>query len=352
MAAHSPIAIAGDDDQALYAFDFRGSSPDFLRSLHESGKYELLELPFSLRCTEPIVGAVHDVLRGAASVGNLSDRISKPYEYYPPHKEEDSRQYPNIKAVRTSVQSLTNNYFGRYILEQIRLIPTDEIKESHAEYFPTVVVIGPRQYLRQVQGYLEAQGYTCEGSEPGDPTKIVRFDVLQLLAKSPESNLGWRAVIELDNPSFAKNAIRESIVDQTPLHQLLPEDYITSIKAEIAALPDEPEAGVEVSSNKNDGAEDLSPTIRLTTYEGSKGLSGQHVFIVGLQNGDLPRKPKDISDLDICKFLVALTRTRKQCHLLHTSRWGAKKKQQSVFVSWVSARTENLYVTKEYWKNP
>jgi superfamily I DNA/RNA helicase len=58
------------------------------------------------------------------------------------------------------------------------------------------------------------------------------------------------------------------------------------------------------------------PTILLTSYKGCKGLSAGHVFIVGVHNGSIPKDAGDIKDVEISQFIVALTRTRKQCHIV------------------------------------
>ena len=62
------------------------------------------------------------------------------------------------------------------------------------------------------------------------------------------------------------------------------------------------------------------PTILLTTYKGCKGLSAGHVFIVGAHDGSLPKNRNAMEDREISQFVVALTRTRKQCHVL-SNKW-------------------------------
>ncbi len=61
----------------------------------------------------------------------------------------------------------------------------------------------------------------------------------------------------------------------------------------------------------------------LTSYVGCKGLSAGHVFVVGASNGDMPRDPNNIKDVEISQFIVALTRTRKQCHVI-SDKWFMK----------------------------
>lgn len=88
------------------------------------------------------------------------------------------------------------------------------------------------------------------------------------------------------------------------------------------------------------------PTIKLTSYVGCKGLSAGHVFIVGMNVGSMPKNPDEIQDLEISQFIVALTRTRKCCHIL-SSKWlispmDANGNYQqpapvSPFLSWIGA---------------
>ena len=76
----------------------------------------------------------------------------------------------------------------------------------------------------------------------------------------------------------------------------------------------------------------------------------QHVLAVGLPEGDLPRRPAAVDDLEVCKMIVAITRTRKLCHLLYTRRWANQAKQPSPFVAWIRPeRCDFVKVTKEYF---
>ena len=60
----------------------------------------------------------------------MTGRIDKPYRYYEPLKGADSREYPRIDLVKTTVQRGNANYFGRYIEEAIRSIPEAHIEEA------------------------------------------------------------------------------------------------------------------------------------------------------------------------------------------------------------------------------
>jgi ATP-dependent DNA helicase UvrD/PcrA len=344
LATRSPIVIAGDDDQALYSL-LRSSSPEFIRARYGGGAYARFALPFCMRCPEVIVRAVGDLVERAQAEGRLGRRIAKPYEPYPPRKGMDSVRYPRIRVVQTSVQSLRANYFGRYIAAQIDAIPIEEITEAHKGRFPTVLVIGPGQYLRQVRSHLEANGYQCGATSAGEPVAIRREEGLAILRAQGDANLGWRILLETDNPSFHTEAVRVSVADRLLLIEIVPPEYRDRILAEAAAYeepPETPPPTVEVDPAR--------ATIKFASFEGSKGLSAQHVFVVGLHEGDLPRRAAAVDDLEVCKMIVAITRTRKQCHLLYTRRWANHAKRPSPFLAWIRPeRREFIKVTKEYW---
>ena len=88
------------------------------------------------------------------------------------------------------------------------------------------------------------------------------------------------------------------------------------------------------------------PTILLTSLIGCKGLSAGHVFLVGVHNGSIPKDANAIKDVEIAQFIVALTRTRKQCHIV-SNEWlvapkdkkgnWVQKFQKSTLVSWIPA---------------
>jgi hypothetical protein len=345
LTTKSPITIVGDDDQALYS-QLRGSSHEFIRNLHQSGEYERFELPFCMRCPEVVVAAISDIVEAARKTERLQGRIAKPYNYFPPQKEADSKRYPTIRIVATSTQQSKANYMGRYIGEVIRQIPSEEIQESRKEGFPTVLIIGPVHYLRPVATHLSSEGFRLEIKEDSGQRTFECPDALAILQENPESNLGWRIMLEIDPPPFRTKIIRNSVNEAIPLIGLLPGDYRDKILAEAKEWSEEPEVAEAAE------AEDVSlPTVKLTSFEGSKGLSAQHVFVLGLQEGELPRDRQNIADLEICKFIVALTRTRKQCQILYTWRFGGTPRRPSIFLDWIrAARKESISVDKTYWE--
>lgn len=342
-----PILIVGDDDQALYCI-LRNSDPDFIRTLYKDENFVKFELPFCLRCPEAVISIFRNIVSKAVNNGLLAKRINKRFDYFAPIKRGDSEKYPKVNIVKSTIQRspINGNYWGRYILEEIKKIPAGEINDSQGKKFPTVLIIGPNYYSKTVTPVLDDAGYEYQIKNDKQELEISLDDGLKLLKKDEKSNLGWRIVLETVKPDFYSDAISKCLLQNAPLATLMSEEFTKEIleKAKSIEIEERPPEIVETDLTK--------PTIKFTTFEGAKGLSAQHVFILGFQNGNLPRNPNNILDIEVCKFLVALTRTRKQCHILYTTNFAGHWIGPSEFINWLKQDNLNpIEIDKNYWKN-
>jgi superfamily I DNA/RNA helicase len=96
--------------------------------------------------------------------------------------------------------------------------------------------------------------------------------------------------------------------------------------------------------------ESEKPSITVTSLLGSKGLQAGYVFIVGVNEKHFPYSNTKITDDEICKLIVALTRTRKACHLISTGRFGAEALRTSQFTEWLKPLSKEIYVDKSYFE--
>ncbi|MFC1592662.1 UvrD-helicase domain-containing protein [Candidatus Omnitrophota bacterium] len=358
------IIIVGDDDQAVYIG--RCSSPYYLRSLHSSGRFACFELPFCSRCTEVIVNAINTISVRAQSLGYLKGRIPKRFECYIEDKEKDNIKYPNIITTRcTNVKIIP-----KYIKKEVSLISEEDIAESYVQgkEYPTVLVVGQRQYLREIAKQLK-DDYPQLRYSPSEEGEYGIIEAYEEIMHNSESNLGWRILIELFYEPEEQVEILKATEDGRPMVDLLDPDFIKdnlraiqiirSIKEgenlppglnkELRLItneyfdivveyftPRESEPELEVDIKQ--------PKILLTSFIGCKGLSAGHVFIVGANNGSIPKDVNDIRDVEISQFIVALSRTRKQCHII-SNKWLYSPKdkngnwlsefEESNFISWI-----------------
>ena len=230
----NPIIIVGDDDQALYS-QLRNASCEFIRSLKNGGEYAVFELPFCMRCTKVIVDAVNDVLARANAIHKLRGRINKTYKHFPSVKGADSAKYPKIAKVETSVQTKNNNYMGRFIAQEIKRIPTDEIETAIRDGYLPVLVIVARPYRDQIIGYLENVGFIVETRAESN-TNLNRDTGLSILKQDQASNLGWRIILENDKPPFLREVILATENVDVRLIDLIPIEYRNAILSEAEAV--------------------------------------------------------------------------------------------------------------------
>lgn len=380
MEKVNPILVVGDDDQAIY--DRKNASPDFIREKAKDPDYERFELPYCSRCTEVIVNAVDDVITHAKANGNLTDRVDKKYTCYLPKKLQDCINYPKIVHAICSVHTKRSPYISMFIEREIQKIPREEIDMANKEDYPCVLIIGPKYYLSQINDFLVNNGYKVDYEEKKKDNNLHILDGYEILLKDVEPNLGWRIILEFDEVENMNDIIGKTHTDQVDIVEQLPEGYrckhekvidlLNHLKENTASIEEKNELKkiIDLDLNeiktrlvikeedendktqKTDSQGNTQPSIKLTTYHGSKGLSGGFVFIVGLNDETFPRTPGSPSDYEVCQFIVALTRARKKCYLISNKRFGGNGwLRHSTFIDWIDDSKLSVdEVNKEYFK--
>jgi superfamily I DNA/RNA helicase len=385
LGTESHLLIAGDDDQALY--DWRAATADAIRTLAADPASERHSLPYCSRCTSVIVDAVIATIRAATAIGKLPGRLNKPFECYTPTKGPDNEAHPKIFDVRCT----HSTYMKRYVAARITEIPQEDIKEAAREGHPTVLVIGPRQFLNDVVDHLR-EAYPDARRKPSDALPVLPVHGYRYLARDVGSNLGWRIVVEVMRPAGWEACVRdaletgEALVDHLDsafrdehlavaallarglkgeLDHRERDELATHLRVAVEELdktlelaeetePTEEDEGVQeqidtigpdIEPDEVKEEAPLQPTITFTSLVGAKGLSAAYVFVVGCSNGHFPRHSPP-SDVEICEFIVALSRTRKACHLVSCAYLGQEALAPSDFLTWVRGQTTVRRINK------
>jgi superfamily I DNA/RNA helicase len=375
----NPTLIAGDDDQAIY--DRRFASSVFLRNKYHSANFENFLLPYCSRCTQVIIDSVAEIIKNAKNIQLMKERINKKYECYTPDKQEDNSKFPKIIRANCSVDTPTCPYISKYIEKVIRTISPSVIKESHDGGYPTVLVIGPGHYIKKVHSDL-SQDFENTIYKPYEKNPLNLLDSYGLLLKDTNSNLAWRVIANLDQgieePELVEKTadLRQNLINFIPNSQK--EEHLERLKL-VRNLVDQETALTQEETNslttyfsvdtetlfknlKNDFEKKSSekknklnenkPSIQFTTYNGCKGLSAAYTFILGFEEGQLPKFNSAPTENEVCKLIVAITRTRKQCHLVHARRKFNDKTTPSIFLDWFPTNSvSSIYVNKEYLQN-
>jgi hypothetical protein len=309
--------------------------------------------------------------------------LEKAFSCYLPSKQKDSEKYPKIIHAVCSVQRPNAPYVGRYVAQQIATIPEHEIAESKKGRYPTALVIGPRPFLNSTYEVVREK-YPHAVLKVGQKLVVDSLDGYRRLAANPKSRLGWRIILHCSPIDDLHKILQALHKEGRELAEQLPEDYRNrhlsiaslvaaaidgsisneemdllcialdrSVEAIAEALQLEPEDQAAEDDEPGVELEEVpegEPTILCTTMLGSKGLSAAHVYIVGFNNLHMPRDPKKVTDDEVCQFLVALSRTRKLCHVVSCGRLGQERREVSVFSKWLDEHLEWIDVNAEYFK--
>ncbi len=376
LAEKSPILIAGDDDQALYSF--RHASSQYIRSLATDESFSRFELPYCTRCTDVIVQSTRRVIEKASASGLLEGRIDKPYQCYLPSKRAVSEAHPKITHAECTMQTNPVPIMSKYVKKCIDEISQEDIEESHRGKFPTALIVGPPHFARMIAKYVQ-EYYPQLKLKAGQKLQVELVDAYRFLRGDPNSRIGWRIVAELFPPKDWESIISHAVLEGEELHELLGDDYkrphlenleliehmvqggsipevekkrlseLLGIDPDDIATKMRQDSDAAESSDEEE-ADPSKPTIIATSLVGSKGLQASHVFIVGVNEEHFPHSNAAPTEDEVCQLLVALTRTKVQCHLVTTKRLGRNPLNRSLFIDWLASHTEKVSVNAAYFR--
>ena len=367
ISQKNAILIVGDDDQALYG-QLKDASPQYIREKYRSKEYKNFELPFCSRCTTVIVDAIQDILTRATAYKKLQSRISKTYICYLPKKLEDNKKYPTIIHAHCSVQSERVPYLSKFIEKEIKSLDQKEIEEANSKADSTVLITGPHHYLKQINSYLTKyhQEWQIVYNKQDDMSKRTNIlDGYRMLVNNDRvSNLGWRIILEHEGVKNLKDILKESFENKKAIYDYIPKDIINK-HGVIVNLLENVKNGAGISGeekkllesmfkqdseklqeyllergeNVKEAKDKRCISVILTTYVGCKGLSAGYVFAVGLNEGNLPKNNRNPTDIEVCQFIVILTRTVKKCYLTSVGRFAGKVAGfPSIFLQWINKK--------------
>ena len=353
LSRNSPILLVGDDDQAIY--DFKDADPKHIRQKHsqEETDYEPFDLPFCSRCTRVIVEVVNDIIDSASKKGFFSDRIPKPYKYFDDEKKDIvSEKYPKVVHSQQFARQIPW-FLGKQIFE---------MAQNSKSKFSVLVICPTKIQCNQLAEDLIKKGFNNIECKKKQDENVILLDGLKLLLKNDKCNLGWRIVSEflLEVKKF-KSFLKKTHQDRsTKICELIDKDCKTEVKKMIKVLKtcqkdeDINEGNLDIlkriGKNPYKIVKDVlkdeldfgfsrmaKPEVRkipikITTIQGSKGLSGDYVFITYFDDQYFIKSndKKEISDKDIRNFLVALTRAREKVSLI------SSQKREPTFLKWIN----------------
>jgi superfamily I DNA/RNA helicase len=273
-----------------------------------------------------LVESTNHFVSEAQKIGLLSGRIDRPFECYWPDKYNEHEIYPSIEVAHCSKLETSFEFIKTRILA---LNEAEDFNAYEGKDLP-FLIMGPESgyHLKQLSEYLkenlDSSLFKIETAEEKEGLKLE--DGYRVLHRGINYNLGWRIVMHFDPPKDLQKILFETRESNTPLQDLLPKEYIERHSEEVRKIF-ESEEDLESNEESTPSENELEKIcIKLTNFYGAKGLSALHTFIVGLNNSNFPANPDCITDDEICKFIVALTRAKRSCSLVTNKEFDRKVK--------------------------
>ncbi len=319
ISKNNKILIAGDDDQALYTF--KDSNPDYIRKLWENPEFSQFNLPFCYRCTDVVINSFKYFLdKVQKEEGLLKERKPKSYKCYFPDKYKDSQKYDKIFWHKTSIRKGNFSPIQKILIDNIKnYIKAREIEDGKLNF----LVIYPRNRKSMcekiknniIKELKESKILIADQKKKTDNDSLLIKNGYRLLKDYFKSNLGWRIIIKNDPFDGWKELIKKS--KDKNIFELLPIEYKDRHLGIVEKIEDQKNVEEE---KKEEGI-----NLLFTNFLGAKGLSADHVFVLFVQDKIFPDNASKITEDEVYKFLVAMTRAKKSLNFItihpHSSKF-------------------------------
>jgi superfamily I DNA/RNA helicase len=344
------VLIAGDDEQALYQ-QLKSSLPEIIISYYGDEAYTNAMLPYCSRCSYYVCLAA-SAFTEKHRVDNAIEKI-----YLPLRKEKSE---PKVQIIATATPSGAVDYIEKFIQQhQSELEAYTKRMEAGEETDPFLLILTPAKklnfyrlanagdHLRDLVSkwsavrfgrsadYWRTATYCAAAWDPTDnfaTRKVLAYErvdsdtVHEFLVAALEGSRNLAEVVADQQAELLANCKN---VGQIIESEELSEQEKVEKLAEIFAIADADHLAIELGAHPlqpvtitaaDEGEEaietgDIAAPVELLTMVGAKGLSAQHVIVIGCDEVNM----KPVSALT---FFVALTRARQTLHLLISAKAG------------------------------
>jgi hypothetical protein len=345
------LLIAGDDEQAIYQ-ELKASLPEIIISYYEETEFANGMLPFCSRCSYYVCLAASAFIQNHRTPGAI-DKVFLPLKI--------DTAATKVQIVATFQPTAAVDYIAKFIED--RRAELDEYAarmRSGDEVDPYLLVLTPEKRARFYRPNhaderlreLLSEFAVVPTAHSSDYTKVATYCAV---ARELNDNFAARKVLHYEGvPSIrVHELLRRALSVRVSLASLLDEGEIgdlvtiagavwdvvqdddlepTAKAAELSALvsvADQATLASELASDPigaiDDPAEEEAAeaietagdvaTVEMMTMFQSKGLSAQHVIIIGCDNLNLAQTAA-------LTFFVGLTRARKSLHLITSMKAG------------------------------
>jgi hypothetical protein len=343
------VLIAGDDDQAIYQ-TLKASSPKTIGSYYDNPAFSNAMLPFCSRCD-------YFISLGAAAFIAATREEGAIDKIYLPLKVDDS--HTRIQVVTGVSPPAAVDYIAKFLEDHADEISAYEEKlKSGDESDPFLLILTPDKKVDFYRGRGDAKGQLMElvsqwdVINAGHSEDYRKVQTICSVAWYPQDNFALRQVLDYANisPDIVHECLAAALGQDRTLAEVLdpPHSELIGLAAQVAeAVTSEADdssaratsvadlitifdverlaSELEVDpigtfgNLADEEAEEAIETagavaaVQLMTMFQSKGLSAQHVIVIGCEDTNL-------GFTSPLTFFVALTRARHSLHLIASNQ--------------------------------
>ncbi len=375
--------IVGDDDQVLYE-RLKSSKPSLIRNLYQDRSYVKAMLPFCSRCNYHISKAASSFIKHChADDANCIEKVFLPLV--------TSEDCPRIKVIACATPGTAVDYLRSYVTNNRDEIEARRARLSSNEENDAYILIlspskGPNFFSDKAKDELVGIVSEYKSDKPLFTEDYYKLMNYYFLAGNPSDNFIFRKVLHYENLDsklydYLSEAVRNNTelryLDSTDIRRVLTksnevrtilnediplEDKIDRLKKLIifesidrltANLLVRPinETGIEKTQLSEEEADidekevKRMSAIELMTIVSSKGLTADHVFVLGFDDVNM----KHISTN---AFYVAITRARKSLHIITALKSGGARRAHEYLSRLSEDHVEFLKYTKQRKEEP
>lgn len=350
------LLVVGDDEQVLYE-KLKSGKPTLIRNLYQNNDYANGMLPFCGRSSFHIAKSAGHFIQQ----NREAECIEK---IYLPIKTTDDK--PKVQVIACATSPTAVDYIEKFVADNKTAIDERKTKLAEGEEKDAfLLILTP---AKEVNFYGESKEKIASIAAEYQPeNRYFSEDYYKILsyyslANNPQNNFTFRKVLHYENTTEVRaheliddamqnnqnfsnleseetrNAIQKcneikaileadgqtieqkiqgiarliSITDQNRLKEDIERKSISEEEVAEIEHQEEEEAELEEIEVRKMGA------VELMTIVGSKGLSAEHVIVIGFDNVNMNWVTKNA-------FYVAMTRARKSLHILTALKSGGAR---------------------------
>jgi DNA helicase-2/ATP-dependent DNA helicase PcrA len=337
------ILVLGDDDQSIY--EFRDASNKGIISIYNDTNFT--KIPYDNichRCPGNVVDCCNSL------ISHNKDRIDK---YMQKERENGTlikKQFLTqqetaiwiVNEINKIKKVAENQHDSIMILSPVKVATSKLVSEldkrniKYSNLYSKKTSLELEQQIWEISSiYLKNNLVPCICSILTDNNSTKKESFIKAFNQQLKTNTEYEEMQHIVYP-FLKARVIKAIRDGTDINLYITDTKLSKLEEILEEKDPEEEIFTYLRERRSQESLFNEQGINIMSIHKSKGLSADHVFILGLVDGFLPNKSKNLQSIEEQRRIlyVGMSRAKKSLYLISTLEWTysqIKKGDESVF---------------------